>query len=240
MLTFDTLWYHGPFAARIADTGSVWGMHFVDPALPELVLPAELRAPARGGDRPLRSRPRKPLDQLRLAWARPRRRLVHRPPLRRCPALADRGRDRDGHRPDGPPRGRHPGHRHRPGCPDPGRSRDPDQCLGHRRAATWTTPGAGPEGTPAVAARQGRTADSALAERPPSDPAAAALPLAALLIAGLAAGLALGTKLTVSGPIAVLRDRRAFIVPPGFRRRALGVFVAGRGRDRRASGSSAT
>src|SRR4051794_16000107 len=31
MLTFDTLWYHGPFAARIADTGSVWGMHFVDP-----------------------------------------------------------------------------------------------------------------------------------------------------------------------------------------------------------------
>ena len=24
MLTFDTLWYHGPFAARIAETGSVW------------------------------------------------------------------------------------------------------------------------------------------------------------------------------------------------------------------------
>ena len=31
MLTFDTLWYHGPFAARIADAGSVWGMHFTDP-----------------------------------------------------------------------------------------------------------------------------------------------------------------------------------------------------------------
>src|SRR3954447_12870409 len=31
MPTFDTLWYHGPFAARIADTGSVWGMHFIDP-----------------------------------------------------------------------------------------------------------------------------------------------------------------------------------------------------------------
>src|SRR3954453_16374955 len=31
MLTFDTLWYHGPFAARIAETGSVWGMHFTDP-----------------------------------------------------------------------------------------------------------------------------------------------------------------------------------------------------------------
>jgi hypothetical protein len=31
MLTFDTLWYHGPFAARIADTGSVWALHFTDP-----------------------------------------------------------------------------------------------------------------------------------------------------------------------------------------------------------------
>ena len=31
MLTFDTLWYHGPFAARIAAEGSVWGMHFTDP-----------------------------------------------------------------------------------------------------------------------------------------------------------------------------------------------------------------
>jgi hypothetical protein len=31
MLTFDTLWYHGPFAAQIAETGSVWGLHFTDP-----------------------------------------------------------------------------------------------------------------------------------------------------------------------------------------------------------------
>ena len=31
MLTFDTLWYHGPFAARIADTGSIWALHFTDP-----------------------------------------------------------------------------------------------------------------------------------------------------------------------------------------------------------------
>ena len=31
MLTFDTLWYHGPFAARIAEEGSVWGLHFTDP-----------------------------------------------------------------------------------------------------------------------------------------------------------------------------------------------------------------
>ena len=31
MLTFDTLWYHGPFAARIAETGSIWGLHLTDP-----------------------------------------------------------------------------------------------------------------------------------------------------------------------------------------------------------------
>src|SRR5215207_44567 len=31
MLTFDTLWYHAPFAARIAETGSVWGLHLTDP-----------------------------------------------------------------------------------------------------------------------------------------------------------------------------------------------------------------
>ena len=31
MLTFDTLWYHGPFAAKIAETGSVWPLHFTDP-----------------------------------------------------------------------------------------------------------------------------------------------------------------------------------------------------------------
>ncbi len=27
---FDTLWYHAPFAARIAETGSVWSLHFTD------------------------------------------------------------------------------------------------------------------------------------------------------------------------------------------------------------------
>src|SRR5262249_1549257 len=31
LLSFDSVWYHGRFAARIADTGSVWGMHFTDP-----------------------------------------------------------------------------------------------------------------------------------------------------------------------------------------------------------------
>jgi hypothetical protein len=31
MLTFDTLWYHGPFAARIAEAGTVWPLHFTDP-----------------------------------------------------------------------------------------------------------------------------------------------------------------------------------------------------------------
>ena len=28
---FDTLWYHAPFAARFAETGSIWSLHFTDP-----------------------------------------------------------------------------------------------------------------------------------------------------------------------------------------------------------------
>ena len=32
MLSADTIWYHGPFAARIAEQGSVWPLHFTDPA----------------------------------------------------------------------------------------------------------------------------------------------------------------------------------------------------------------
>jgi hypothetical protein len=31
IFTFDSVWYHGPFAARIADTGNAWPLHFTDP-----------------------------------------------------------------------------------------------------------------------------------------------------------------------------------------------------------------
>ncbi len=31
IFTFDSVWYHGPFSARIADTGNAWPLHFTDP-----------------------------------------------------------------------------------------------------------------------------------------------------------------------------------------------------------------
>ena len=52
-------------------------------------------------------------------------------------------------------------------------------------------------------------------------------PLGALLVAGLAMGIALGSKLTISGATAAMAVGVIFIVPPGIRRRAFGVFLAG-------------
>ena len=52
-------------------------------------------------------------------------------------------------------------------------------------------------------------------------------PLGALLVAGLAMGLALGTKLTIAGGVAAMAVGVIFIVPPGIRRKAFGVFLAG-------------
>ena len=51
--------------------------------------------------------------------------------------------------------------------------------------------------------------------------------MGALLVAGLAIGIALGTKLTISGAAAVMAVAIPFIVPPGVRRRAFGVFIGG-------------
>ncbi len=57
--------------------------------------------------------------------------------------------------------------------------------------------------------------------------AAPSRPLGALLVAGLAMGIALGSKLTISGATAAMAVGVIFIVPPGIRRKAFGVFVAG-------------
>ena len=78
----DSLWYHMPFAAHIARNrvGHRAALH--RPALPQLALPAELRAaPRRRADA---ARQRLPLAaaEPRLARRRAVRRLVHRPPLR--------------------------------------------------------------------------------------------------------------------------------------------------------------
>ena len=57
MLTFDTLWYHGPFAARIAETGSVWGLHFTDPLYLNWFYPQNSELLHGAGHRAVRPRP---------------------------------------------------------------------------------------------------------------------------------------------------------------------------------------
>ena len=114
MLTFDTLWYHGPFAARIADTGSVWGMHFTDPLYLNWFYPENSELLHAAGivlfNRDIFS----PLVNfgwlgvaLLAAWCIGR-------PYGVAPLSLVGRRDRDGHRPDGPARGRHAGQRHGP------------------------------------------------------------------------------------------------------------------------------
>ena len=78
----DSLWYHMPLAAHIAETGLDHLAALHRSALSELVLPAGLRAAPRGRDPPLRQRLHLAADQHGLAGPRPVRGLVHRPPLR--------------------------------------------------------------------------------------------------------------------------------------------------------------
>src|SRR5207237_1127951 len=52
-------------------------------------------------------------------------------------------------------------------------------------------------------------------------------PMGALLTAGLAIGIALGTKLTISGVAAAMAVGVPFLVPRQFRWKAFGVFLGG-------------
>ncbi len=228
MLTFDTLWYHGPFAARIADTGSVWGMHFIDPLYLNWFYPQNSELLHAAGivlfDRDLAS----PLVNfgwlgvaLLAGWC------VGRPygvaPLSLvavCIAMDT-----------GPMVPREAG--------TPATDTVPVAMLLAAAAIlinAWATRGSG-----ATGAAVGRASAGALspiggpADDGPSRgsrgvPAAAlptTTPVGALLIAGLAMGIALGSKLTISGATAAMAIGVIFLVPPGVRRRAFGIFLAG-------------
>ncbi|MFL5907185.1 MAG: hypothetical protein ACJ75Z_06265, partial [Solirubrobacterales bacterium] len=65
------------------------------------------------------------------------------------------------------------------------------------------------------------------ADSPPAAPLPAAAPTGALLIAGLAMGIALGTKLTVAGVTAAMAVGVVFLVPKQIRWKAFWLFVAG-------------
>ncbi len=201
MLTFDTLWYHGPFAARIADTGSVWGMHFIDPLYLNWFYPQNSELLHAAGivlfNRDLFS----PLVNfgwlgvaLLAGWCIGRPYGVGPLSLVAVCIAMDTG----------------PMVPREAGTP-----------------ATDTVPVALLLAAVAILINAwAMRAETGEGERPSlAFPSAASL--GALLIAGLAMGVALGSKLTISGATAAMAIGVIFLVPPGVRRKAFGVFLAG-------------
>jgi hypothetical protein len=200
MLTFDTLWYHGPFAARIADTGSVWGMHFTDPLYlnwfypenSELLHGVGLVLSGRDIFSPLVNFGWLGVAFL-AAWCIGRPYGVAPLSLTAVAIAMDTG----------------------PMVP--------------REAGTPATDTV-PVAMLLAAAAILINAWAARAPRPASPPAGApsAAPLmGTLLVAGLAIGIALGSKLTISGVAAAMAVGVVFIVPREVRWKAFWVFVAG-------------
>jgi hypothetical protein len=207
MLTFDTLWYHGPFAARIAETGSVWGLHFTDPLYLNWFYPENSELLHGAGvalfERDLFS-PFVNFGWLGVAllagWCIGRPYGVAPLSLVAVALVLDTG----------PMIPREAG--------TPATDIAPVALLLAAAAFlinAWASPRAGkPDetdggGAPSVDLSSGRAA------------------AAALLLAGLAMGLALGTRLTISGSVAAMAVGVPLIVPPAARRRALLIFLAG-------------
>jgi hypothetical protein len=201
MLTFDTLWYHGPFAARIAGTGSVWGMHFTDPLYLNWFYPENSEL-LHGAGMVLSGRDIfSPLVNfgwlgvaLLAAWCIGRPYGVAPLSLTAVAIAMDTG----------------PMVPREAGTP-----------------ATDTVPAAMLLAAAAIlinawAARGSRTAGA-----PPEGAPRAAAPVGALLVAGVAIGIALGSKLTISGAAAAMAVGVVFIVPREVRWKAFWVFVAG-------------
>jgi hypothetical protein len=203
MLTFDTLWYHGPFAARIADTGSVWGMHFTDPLYLNWFYPQNSELLHGAGivlfDRDLFS----PLVNfgwlgiaLLAAWCIGRPYGVAPLSLTAVAIAMDTG----------PMVPREAG--------TPATDTVPVAML-LAAAAILINAWAAREPRPATRARSGADAPSA------------AVPLGAILVAGLTIGIALGSKLTIWGVAVAFAIGIPLIVPREIRWKAFWAFVGG-------------
>jgi hypothetical protein len=201
MLTFDTLWYHGPFAGRIADTGSVWGLHFIDPLYLNWFYPENSELLHGAGivlfNRDLFS-PFVNFGWLGVAllagWCIGRPYGVAPLSLVAVCIAMDTG----------------PMVPREAGTP-----------------ATDTVPVALLLAAAAILINAWATRPVAEGgeRRPLGFPSVP--PFGALLVAGLAMGVALGSKLTISGATAAMAIGVVFLVPPGVRRKAFGVFLAG-------------
>ena len=228
MLTFDTLWYHGPFAARIADTGSVWGMHFTDPLYLNWFYPQNSELLHGAGivlfDRDLFS----PFVNfgwlgvtLLAAWCIGRPYGVAPLSLTAVAIAMDTG----------PMVPREAG--------TPATDTVPVAMLLAAAAIlinAWAargsrppgpTPEGGAGGTPTEPRNGPGTASSVSGDRSPPGPPPAAAPLGATLIAGLAIGIALGSKLTIWGVTVAFAIGIPFLVPRDLRWKAFWLFVGG-------------
>ncbi len=205
MLTFDTLWYHGPFAARIAESGSLWGLHFTDPLYLNWFYPQNSELLHATGislfDRDLFS----PLVNfgwlgvaLLAAWCIGRPYGVAPLSLVAVALVLDIG----------PMVPREAG--------TPANDIAPVALL-LAAAAVLINAAAQARG----AAASARTLHSG------GPPLRDLLPMGALLVAGLAMGLALGTKLTIAGGVAAMAVGVPLIMPPGTRRKATLIFLGG-------------
>jgi hypothetical protein len=200
MLTFDTLWYHGPFAARIAETGSVWGMHFTDPLYLNWFYPQNSELLHGAGivlfDRDLFS-PVVNFAWLGVAllagWCIGRPYGVAPLSLVAVAIAMDTG----------------PMVPREAGTP-----------------ATDTVPVAMLLAAAAILINAW-AARRPIGDSPPSGPPPGAAPMGAILIAGLAIGIALGSKLTVWGVTAAFAIGVPFLVPRELRWKALWVFLGG-------------
>jgi hypothetical protein len=201
MLTFDTLWYHGPFAARIADTGSVWGMHFTDPLYLNWFYPENSELLHGGGilltGRDIFS----PLINFGwlgvaflAAWCIGRPYGVAPLSLTAVAIAMDTG----------------PMVPREAGTP-----------------ATDTVPVAMLLAAAAILINAWAARGSRPAGAPPEGAPRAPAPMGALLVAGVAIGIALGSKLTISGVAAAMAVGVVFIVPRDVRWKAFWIFVAG-------------
>lgn len=211
MLTFDTLWYHGPFAARIVESGSVWGLHFTDPLYLNWFYPQNSELLHGAGialfERDLFS----PLVNfawlgiaLLAAWCIGRPYGVAPLSMLAVALIVDTG----------PIVPREAG--------TPANDMAPVALLLAAAAIlinAWATRATGSGERPTDDER-GLPSEARSSGGP-------SLGAAAVLLAGLAMGLALGTKLTIAGPTAAMAVGVPLIVEPGFRRRALGLFLGG-------------
>jgi hypothetical protein len=205
MLTFDTLWYHGPFAARIAESGSVWGLHFTDPLYLNWFYPENSELLHAGGISMFGRDLFSPLVNfgwlgvaLLAAWCIGRPYGVAPLSLVAVALALDIG----------------------PMVP-----REAGTTANDIAPAALLLAAAAVLINAAAGARAASGAARTLHSGGP--PLRDLLPAGALLVAGLAMGLALGTKLTIAAAVAAMAIGIPFVIPSGMRRRALAIFLGG-------------